>query len=133
MRTAERRILIIFCYYVLLGVIALTAFTYSIVNSNTLLDEYKKYFLCESKGIDSNNPEGCDRSGFENNKIPALTILSYILLGIFPAVNLIYAVNATELKQFCGRFKMVRFSTSTADQPSFSSDATAVSTVKKAE
>ncbi len=138
MGTAEKKIFIIFCYYVVLGVIALTTFTLSVKNDDETIAEFQKYFVCEGKGIDPNNPEECDRSGFERYQTPGLTASAYILVGIFPAVSLIFAVNGKELKQFfkrelsrmCGRFRRVRFDSSYADHPSFSSN-TAVSTIKR--
>ncbi len=100
MSTAEKKILIVFCYYILLGVIALTAFTLSVKDNEIVAHEYETYFLCESKGIDPNNPDECDRSGFEQYQTTGLTVCGYILVGIFPAVNLIFVVNIKELKGF---------------------------------
>ena len=105
--TAERKILIILCYYVLLGVIALTAFTIFTRNSTQFSDAIAEYWLCESTGV---NPENsCDRlrESFQQLSYPGLSAVSYVLLGIFPAVNLIFAVNVKEIKQkfktWCGR------------------------------
>ena len=104
---AERKILIILCYYVLLGVIALTAFTIFTRNSTQFSDAIAEYWLCESTGV---NPENsCDRlrESFQQLSYPGLSAVSYVLLGIFPAVNLIFAVNVKEIKQkfktWCGR------------------------------
>jgi len=103
---AERKILIILCYYVLLGVIALTAFTIFTRNSTQFSDAIAEYWLCESTGV---NPENtCDRlrESFQQLSYPGLSAVSYVLLGIFPAVNLIFAVNVKEIKQkfrtWCG-------------------------------
>ncbi len=100
MSTAEKKILIVFCYYILLGVIALMAFTLAVKDDEIVAHEYETYFLCESKGIDPNNPEECDRSGFEQYLTPGLMACAYILIGIFPALNLIFVVNIKELKEF---------------------------------
>ena len=112
--TAERKILIIFCYYVLLGVIALITFTLATRDNGRLLEEITGYFRCEFTGIDAQNP--CDRSRYQALLNPELNCISYILLGIFPVVNLVFAVNVEELKQWCGcalRFRMRLTSTST--------------------
>lgn len=98
--TAERKILIIFCYYVLLGVIALITLTLATRNDNRLLEEIAAYFRCEFIGIDPQNP--CDRSRYQELLNPELNCISYVLLGIFPVVNLVFAVNVEELKQWCG-------------------------------
>ena len=112
--TAERKILIIFCYYVILGVIALTTFTLSTKNSESVANGIVGYFGCESSGPQT----PCDRSGFEPQLNPVLDCLSYILLGLFPAVNLVFAVNVKELKQWCGRSRLFRVVSTTAEFPS---------------
>ena len=103
MKTVERKILVILCYYILLGAIALTSYTFSTRSVDEFTKGVSRYFLCESPGMDPDNP--CDRSGFENLSYPILTLFGYILLGLFPAVNLIFAVDIRELKLWCGRFR----------------------------
>lgn len=113
MSTPEKKILIISCYYVLLGVVALTAFTQTLKDNEALTREYEKYFLCESKGIDPDDTEACDRSDFEQYQTPGLTASAYFLLGFFPVANLIYAVNVKELKQFFSQFSRDNYLPST--------------------
>ena len=96
---AERKILIIFCYYVLVVVIALIAFTVTTSNIGQFAAAVADYWLCELTGVDPENP--CDelRASLERFQFPVLSSFSYILLWIFPAVNLIFVVNIRELKQ----------------------------------
>lgn len=101
--TAERKLLIVFCYYVLLAVIALTAFTFSIKNLTQSVKFILEHFDCERDGHNTSNP--CSRSDFEALNNAALTSFSYILLGLFPIVNLVYAVNIQELKVYCRCFR----------------------------
>ncbi len=103
--TPEKKILIASCYYVLLGVIALSAFTNMITDGEAIREEFDKYFLCESGGIDPDDPEQCDRSGFEQYQIPGLTATASVLIGMFPVVNVVFAVNVKDLKQFFRRFR----------------------------
>ena len=112
--TAERKILIVFCYYVILGVIALTTFTINTKNSDRTTKEIVEYFGCESLGPE----EPCDRSGFEAQLHPVLDCLSYMLLGLFPAVNLIFAVNVKELKQWYSHSRLFRLVSTTVEFPS---------------
>ena len=93
--TAERKILIGFCYYVLAAIISLIAFTISTRNGDQYANEVLKYFLCER----SNPSEPCSRDGYEALSYPVLTSLSYILLGLFPVINLTYVINFQELKE----------------------------------
>lgn len=95
--TAERKLLIVFIYYVLLAAIALTTFTISTRDSGVLAEKVFSYFKCEQNGHNSSSP--CSRSEFGATKSAGLTTVSYILLGLFPVVNLIYAVNIQELKE----------------------------------
>ena len=96
---AERKILIIFCYYVLLVVIALTTFTVATSNIGPFKAAVADYWRCELTGVDPENP--CDelRASLEGLSFPVLSSCSYILLWISPAVHLIFAVNISELKQ----------------------------------
>ena len=97
--TAERKILIIFCYYVLLVTIALTAFTVITRSIGQFAAAVADYWRCELTGVDPENP--CDGliASFRQYTNPVLTSFSYILWGLFPTVNLVFAVNISELKQ----------------------------------
>ena len=96
--TAERKILIVFVYYIVLAVIALLAFTMTIRDGERFTVEILNYFECERKGHDPDNP--CDTSGYTRVLHVGLTSLSYILLGLFPMVNFTFVVNVRELKQY---------------------------------
>ena len=96
--TAERKILIVFVYYVILAVIALLAFSLTIRDADRFISEILRYFQCERKGVDPANP--CDTSSYMIVLHVALTSLSYILLGIFPVVNFVFVINIQELKQY---------------------------------
>ena len=125
--TAERKMLIIFCYYVLLATISLTAFTVTTRNAGQFAAAVADYWRCELTGVNSENP--CDelRGSFRELTYPELTSFSYILMGIFPAVNLVFAVNISELKQkfktWCGQATKFYFS----EEPSTASTASAIS------
>ena len=82
-----------------MGVVALTAFTITTRNGRLFAEAIAAYWRCETAGV---NPENsCDRlkGSFQQMSNPGLTSASYILLGIFPAVNLVFAVNVREIKQ----------------------------------
>lgn len=131
--TAERKILIVFVYYVILAVIALLSFSLTVRDGNTFITEVYKYFNCESKGVDPNNP--CDTSGYRKVLHIALTSLSYILLGIFPVFNFLFVINVHELKSFLkrkfpflferpGKKRAAKFQVSTSETPSSTSSTT---------
>ena len=95
--TSERKILIVLCYYILLSVVALTGVTIPLRNSELLANALTEYWQCETAGVDPL----CNRlrASFEEQTNPGIITVSYVLLWIFPAVNLIFAVNISELKQ----------------------------------
>ena len=105
--TAERKILIAFCYYILLAAVALTSFTVELRNSELFVEELLNYFACEGKGNDPNNP--CDRNTFRQLAIPWLTVVSLVLIFLLPAVNLVYVLNIKELKEKFNVIKTLKF------------------------
>ena len=96
-KAVEVRVLIILCYFILLGVSALTTFSVSSQNIQHFTRELISYLLCESTG--TTNGKLCDRMAFEQLSNPVPTALSFLLLGLYPVVNLIYVVYIQELKQ----------------------------------
>ena len=87
-----------FVYYIVLAVIALTAFTVTTRDGEEFSSAVLRYFECESKGVDPNNP--CDPTGYVKLLHVALTSLSYVLLGLFPVVNFTFVISVRELKQY---------------------------------
>ena len=91
------KLLIIFSYYVVLAVVALTVLTMASRNSSQLVKSILRYFFCEQGGHNPSSP--CSRSDIEHLGHPSIEALSYILLALLPVVNLLYAVNIAELKE----------------------------------
>jgi len=92
---AELRILIVFSYYVILGIGGLTSIIVSSRNLQGYSNARNIYFLCERNGIGAE----CDRSGFESYATdPGLATVGFILLHIYPAVNLVYVIHIADLK-----------------------------------
>ena len=122
--------MIVFCYYILLAVVALTTFTIATRNGGLAITRIFEYFTCEQEG---HIPGKCDekRSRFQELSNPAWTTMSYILLGMFPMVNLIYAVNIQELKAFCQCCSWKRLTFSVSENPSTASSALNSSTLKR--
>ena len=106
--TAEKKILITFCYYVLLTVVVLTTFTIKTRNSELFVEELSNYFACEERGNDPNNP--CDRNTFCQLSYPWLSAISFMLLYMLPVVNLVYVLNIKELKEKFNITKSLKFS-----------------------
>ena len=109
--TAERKLLIVFVYYVVLTVISITAFTLIVQDADRLFLARLQYFECKRKGVDPNNP--CDPNIHIKLEHVALTSLSYILLGLFPVVNFVFVISVRELKEQLRKWFPCLFKTNT--------------------
>ena len=76
---AERKILIIFCYYVLLVVIALIAFTASTRTAVQFAAAVADYWRCELTGVDPENP--CDELNFHLAEGLKIELFFFVLSG----------------------------------------------------
>ena len=82
--------------------ISLTGLSIFIRNAGLFEDAIREYWQCEATGIDPKNP--CNRTSFEEMTDPGLIAFAQIIYWIFPAVNLIFVVNISDLKQIrCGQ------------------------------
>ena len=111
--------LIVFLYYVILGVITLAAFS---INANVhyvYTQKLQIYFACEST-----TPGSCENSKTDVMRYfyPEITDTAYIVLALFPLVNMVYAFSFDELKEICCK----RFCVKKITLPSASSMKTLV-------
>ncbi len=88
---AEKKLVIIFVYFVVLEVVGFVVFSLSQRNASQLTQELVKYFTCELNGHYPANP--CDRTAFERFQQPTILIISYILLLLTPLVNMVYVMD----------------------------------------
>ncbi len=73
---AEKKLVIIFAYFIVLEVVGFIVFSLSQRNASQLTQEIEKYLTCELNGHDPSNP--CDRTAFERLLHPTASIISYI-------------------------------------------------------
>ena len=95
---AERKILLVFMYFVFLAVPTLLSFSQATRDDELFAKTLLIYFDCERNGYDPDNP--CDTSSYR--KFIALIVfvpLSFILIGLYPLLNLVFVVDVQELKQ----------------------------------
>ena len=81
-------------------------------NSEPFTEALSNYFVCEGRGYDPNNP--CDRNIFRQYSNPELTTISFVLIDIFPVINLVYALNIREMKDKFRSSVMMKFFSGTA-------------------
>ena len=89
--TAEKKMLLVFVYYILVGAIALSTFTLSIKYVDYNTTETFNYFDCQKSGFNNT----CE---FNTKQFSAISIATYVLLAILPSINLVYALNIKEIK-----------------------------------
>ena len=96
--TAEKKLLVIIVYYVLLAVLALTTFTIFSQTLPLFMKHLFDYFVCERNGSSESDP--CDQGTFQNLTNPIPANMSFVLLAVNPWLNLVFALNIRELKEF---------------------------------
>ena len=89
----------------------MTSLTVRSRNLEQFAEQLSIYFVCEGRGNDPNNP--CDRNAFRQLATPWLTVVSFVLDFLLPAVNLVYALNIKELKEKFNIMKALKFSRTT--------------------
>ena len=110
--TAEKKIIIVFLYYLVLEVVALVSF---VLNSGTS-DDFKVsllyYFGCESE-----IPGHCDcyRNSALQFTFSGVSDSAYILFALYPLVNLVYALDFRELKEIISVYFQKAHSSAVAD------------------
>lgn len=102
--TAEAKVLTVLVYYILLGTVVLTILTNSLTDLGSFYREATNYFLCEQSGIPSNS--NCSRSKLEGLVNPITTAVAFVLMGLYPAVSLVYVINIKDLKMLTTKRKV---------------------------
>ena len=104
----ETKVLIVLCYYIILGAVVLSIFTFALFNINTkkLFD----YFTCEANGISTSNTT-CDEQlkAIRSTDNPIGISIAIVILGFLPVVNLVYVVKFSDLKRKVKTYTQTRY------------------------
>lgn len=119
---AERKILIVFVYEVIVLLLILYGRILDVRDRERFLSEINCYFQCESNGVDHGNP--CDTTTYMNPITLTMTTISYILLGLFPLVNFLFIVNLRVLNQHLEKWLRLCFRKSPRKEKVVSSSVT---------
>ena len=103
---AEIKLFIVCFYYIIFVAMSLSSLTLSTRNFEALRSALWVYFFCEQGGRDPDNM--CSRDDIERLTHPFMTSISFIFIGLFPVVNLIYVVNIQETKDTLKKWKFKR-------------------------
>ncbi len=100
---SNARVLIILCYFVIFGIVVLSTFTVSMINFPLFVTEIRTYFECEAEGVAPGNANACEesRQAVESLVNPVTTTIALVVLGFYPAVNLVYVAHCKELRDRC--------------------------------
>jgi len=96
-KVVEINVLIILGYFIIFGVSALTTFGVTLWNGQNFRKVLVSYFLCES--TDTSGDKVCSGMGIWQFSTPIPIAVTLLLFGLYPVVNLVYAVQIQELKQ----------------------------------
>lgn len=71
------------------------------------------YFMCEADGVQTDTIssvklDSCDKESISSLVNPITTIISFIIIGLYPAVNLVFVVHIRDLKDKCLCCKQTR-------------------------
>ena len=89
---AEAKILFIMCYYITIGTLVLTIHTYYQVAGEAATQAVSRHFACQSIGVQSGRDCG-DVPNVFLEVFEAVSDLAVFLIGLLPAVILIFTVN----------------------------------------
>ena len=103
--------LIVLCYYVIIGAAVLSIFTNALVKID--LKALREYFSCEAKGLPppSSNISNCEteKSTILETVNPIPNAVAILILGFLPVVNLVYVVKFSELKSKIKTYSQTRY------------------------
>ena len=93
------KILVLSCYFIIFGILALTNLSISIKNADKILDRLVKYLFCQARGYSSNNTCYEEYDEFESYLKPELDMITFILMGLLPWSNLLFAIQVSDIKK----------------------------------
>lgn len=99
----ERKLMIVFWFFVLSTVINYTAFSEFVRKADLFEAELNKYFICELGGHDRMNP--CDRERVERILSEVPVILAYAFSGFLPLANLVFVISFQGVKNIFSRMR----------------------------
>ncbi len=120
--TAEKKLLFVFVYYLILGYIDIITSTLGFSNTGT--SQTEQYLECEALKTDPDFV--CSRRLEQLSVATGVSLPAYILHGFYPIINLVFVVNKSEIKVkivkwfpsvFTESYRMSTLSTSARSSP----------------
>ena len=92
--SAELKLLVVFFYYLFSGALQLTTFSISTTHIDHDVNALNTYFSCQRSGEDSSCSLNLKQNRF-------WSLFALIVLFLFPAINLFFALKLSVIKQLC--------------------------------
>lgn len=99
----EVKILILSCFFIIFGIVALVNLSIGIRDSDIISDKLFAYFICQARGTIGNNTCYEEYDEFEMHLRPELNTATYFLMGLVPWSNLLFAIQVTDIKRIIQR------------------------------
>lgn len=93
---AEIKLLIIFFYYIILGIIDIIGFSINVTTASSVRKSIEANFFCES--FRSDPSYNCSKDYLDIRLADGFAVVTYVLLALFTYVNLLFALNFREIK-----------------------------------
>ena len=93
--TVQVKVLIVFIYYIMSGA-SLLVLTFLVTNRKGISADLTEYFVCESVGVEPGKV--CEKT-FVRPPLEIAVNVGFVLLGLYPIVNLVYVVNIRAMKE----------------------------------
>ena len=97
--TAEKKLLIVLCYYVACAATIITLNTLDLRIGPHFTNNLQKFLFCELGRHNSSNTCKISDNGKIGSIFVFLEVFAILLFSLFPYVNLVFAVNIQELKE----------------------------------
>ena len=88
---AESKVFIVFLYYIISGALEFTTFSIDTRDIDHNIEAAVSYFNCQKNGYDNT-------CSLDIKRNPVWSLMAFVFLMLFPAVNLIYAVKFSDIK-----------------------------------
>ena len=93
------KILIILCYVIPFGTIALINFSINIRDADIIWDRLLDYFVCQSFGYSADHTCSAEYDELRSYLQPELDSIRFVMLGLFPWLNLLFTVQVSDIKK----------------------------------
>ena len=93
------KIIILSCYVILFGISALINYSISIRDADITLDRLLDYFACQASGYSADHTCSAEYDRLRSYLHPELDTVTYILLGLVPYSNLLFAIQVSDIKK----------------------------------